>query len=107
MPTCAMASSSRRRRAAASVLSLFCGALMRELVTIVATRRLWRDVARGHVPCDGGAIALLRITPAAAAGGAEGEPVAGREHDSGRLQQPLRAAVAPREDRLVDSTGFA
>ena len=53
------------------------------------------------------AVALPRITPSAATGGAEGEPVAGLERDAGRLQQLRRAAVAPRQDGFVDRARLA
>src|SRR5207244_2855394 len=75
--------------------------------TVVAPRRFRRDVARGDVVHDRTPVARARIAPAAAARGAEGEAVARLQRHAGRLQELLLAAVAAREDRLVDGGRLA
>src|SRR5258708_15538353 len=99
-----MAVSRRRRRSSASIkssLRLFGRAARRRCVAVLALRRRRRDIALGDVLGDGLALARACVAPAAAAGGEEGQPVAGFERHAGRLQKFLLAAVAARENRLV------
>src|SRR5262249_29004189 len=70
-------------------------------VAVIEPRRFRRDQSGGEVALDRRALAPARIAPSAAAGGAEGEPVAWPERDAGRLEKRRGAAVAPRQPRLV------
>src|SRR5215471_11559242 len=106
MPASAMAVSRCRRLASANI-RLFRRARAPRHVAVVAPRRFRRDVTGDDVLLDVLAVALPRIAPPAAAGGAEGEPVAGLERDAGRLQELRRAAVAPRQDGFVDRARLA
>src|SRR5262249_61047065 len=74
----------------------------RRRVAVVAPRRFRRNVTGDDVLLDVFALALPRVAPPATAGGAAAEPVARLERDAGRLQELRRAAVASRQDGLVD-----
>src|SRR5258708_6779048 len=104
-----MAVSRRRRRSSASIkssLRLFGRAARRRCVAVLALRRRRRDIALGDVLGDGLALARACVAPAAAAGGEEGQPVAGFERHAGRLQKFLLAAVAAGETGLVPRGGL-
>src|SRR5262245_56935749 len=79
----------------------------RRRVAVVAPRRFRRDETGDDVLLDVLAVALPRIAPPAAAGGAEGEPVAGLERDGGRVEELRRAAVTPRQAGFVDRPRLA
>src|SRR5262245_47741468 len=111
MPASAIAASKRRRRSSDSITapllhgSRLIGFLRR--IAVVPPRRLRRDIAAADVGFERAPVAPARVAPAAAAGGAEGEPVARLELHPGRLAQPLLAAVAPDQHCLVDRAGLA
>src|SRR5438876_11360170 len=72
---------------------------------VVARCRRARHVARSNVRVDLRARPPARVAPPAAAGGAEGETVAGRKRNAGCLAQVLAAAVRARHHGFIDGSG--
>src|SRR5690349_11412991 len=100
MPASAMASRNRRRLSSASDI-------VSASIAVIARRGVGRHQARGDVALDLLGIALAWIAPAAAAGGAERQTVAGRKLHARRLQELLRAAIVSDQRGLVNGAGLA
>src|SRR5215472_8461458 len=77
------------------------------IISILASRRLPRHISFRDILRDLAAVAQARVAPAAAAGGAKDQAVAGLHRHACRLEELLLGAVAAHQNGFVDGTRLA